>query len=311
MKRREIGQGGLRWIDITNPSSEELQKISQELDLEETIIQDCLDPAHLPKHEMMDDLEFCILRTYDDQANEEADTTQELTRKIVIFRKPNFLLTIHRSDLGLIDFIAGKWANSKLDQGSLADIFVQIFQSVLRSYERPKDIALNRLEALEMSIFGIQGVKSFKLHEGYLLKRRSFVFKRLLRSMIDMSYKLNLKCENEATIKQGIKEDAERLYFYCDELTESTAVLISLHISMASQKTNESAQQTNEVVRILTIFSMFLLPLNVITGIYGMNFDVMPELKWTGGYPFALGLMGFTILAIFLWFKSKGWLKLK
>ena len=89
---------------------------------------------------------------------------------------------------------------------------------------------------------------------------------------------------------------------FFDELMESVNSLLNLHLSMASHR-------TNEVVRVLTIFSVFLLPLSLIASVYGMNFEHMPELKWTYGYPMVIGIMLAVTLGIFLWFRRKGWLK--
>jgi magnesium transporter len=63
------------------------------------------------------------------------------------------------------------------------------------------------------------------------------------------------------------------------------------------------------VVRLLTLFSVFILPLTLITGIYGMNFQHMPELGHPLGYPAALGFMVAVEVGIFLYFRRKGWLR--
>ena len=62
------------------------------------------------------------------------------------------------------------------------------------------------------------------------------------------------------------------------------------------------ANRTNEIMKVLTIFSAIMLPLTLIAGIYGMNFEHMPELHWLHGYPFALGLMIGTALMMVVWF---------
>jgi magnesium transporter len=64
----------------------------------------------------------------------------------------------------------------------------------------------------------------------------------------------------------------------------------------------------SEVMKTLTVISTIMLPLSLVAGIYGMNFDVMPELKWLYGYPFALGVMAVVALGILLWFRRRGWI---
>jgi magnesium transporter len=69
-----------------------------------------------------------------------------------------------------------------------------------------------------------------------------------------------------------------------------------------------SAQRTNDVMKVLTIFSVFFLPLTFIAGIYGMNFEFMPELNKKWGYPASIGLMVLVTILIYTWFKRKKWL---
>jgi magnesium transporter len=83
--------------------------------------------------------------------------------------------------------------------------------------------------------------------------------------------------------------------------------LLDAYLSMTSQK-------LNEIMKVLTLFSTFFLPLTFIAGIYGMNFDPdaspynMPELRWFLGYPFAIGLMLIIAGAMFVYFRRKKWI---
>ena len=67
-------------------------------------------------------------------------------------------------------------------------------------------------------------------------------------------------------------------------------------------------QRMNEIMKVLTIVSSIFIPLTFIAGVYGMNFENMPELSWTFGYPVALGLMVATSVTLYLVFKKRGWL---
>jgi magnesium transporter len=106
-----------------------------------------------------------------------------------------------------------------------------------------------------------------------------------------------------------VQEPLDKLIFYSDDIYEEITGLLNLHLSLMSQKTNEASFRTNEVMRVLTIFSIFFLPLNFIAGIYGMNFENMPELREPHGYYITLGFMIMIVLGITYWIYRKGWMK--
>ena len=70
----------------------------------------------------------------------------------------------------------------------------------------------------------------------------------------------------------------------------------------------QSAHQLNEVMKKLTAWAGIILVPTLIAGIYGMNFDHMPELHWTLGYPLALGMMAASAFALYAWFRKRGWI---
>jgi magnesium transporter len=65
----------------------------------------------------------------------------------------------------------------------------------------------------------------------------------------------------------------------------------------------------NKIIKIFSVASVAMLPPTLIASIYGMNFEFMPELKWSHGYPFSLGVMLFSVLVPFWYFHRKGWLR--
>jgi len=86
-----------------------------------------------------------------------------------------------------------------------------------------------------------------------------------------------------------------------DLIHEDVSNLVNFYLSF-------SAQKTNEVIKVLTIFSVFFMPLTFLAGIYGMNFDYMPELRSKWGYPTLILAMVLISAFIFTWFRRKKWL---
>jgi magnesium transporter len=85
--------------------------------------------------------------------------------------------------------------------------------------------------------------------------------------------------------------------------------LLSLQISLASQLTNEASHKTSEVMRTLTIVSIFFMPLNFLAGLYGMNFSWMPFLNDQIGFWVILIVMIASTMGVYSWFQQKGWLQ--
>lgn len=314
-RRTSIPTGGANgdflWVDVVSPTFEEVSSLAEEFRLHPTSVQDCLDPEHLPKYEKIGDIHFLIVRTFDEHCGEECDEVQELTRKIAVFYTPQFLLTVHRTDQGFIETMRKTWKapGGAPGENILPALLYEILLGTLGSYEAPIDKSLNDLEKLEMSVFGTRGSQPFHIENGYYLRRRASAFKRIIRMTFDLLPKVSATMDRVPTKYQDLKDEVESLIFYADELHDNVNTLLNLHISLASQKLNEATYQTGEVVRVLTIFSVFLLPLNLVTGIYGMNFEHIPELKWVGGYPMALGFMVAIVISIYFYFHRKGWLR--
>ncbi len=313
------------WIDLSNPSQKDLRELAREYSLPLQTVKDCLTPDHLQKYEKNGNVHFLIFRAFDENSDSKADTVQELTRKVAVFFSDTWVLTIHRKDQAFLKTLREKWkavsagqvplpepvapeiselpaAQPNLQGNLIHQILEDLTSSVIHTYEAPITRALDRLEELEMGVFEAEGSKAFQLVDGYYLKRRAWVFKRMIRSTLELLPKMQEACRLGTSFLAHPKEDADGLFFYVDELLESITSLLNLHISIQSQK-------TNEVMRILTIFSVFLLPLTLVTGVYGMNFEIMPELHHPLGYPGAILLMVLIELGIFFWFRKKGWLK--
>lgn len=307
MVNQVINIGSFHWLDLVNPSAAELEQVAQRYQLHPTSVADCLDPEHLPKFEKIGSVTFLITRTYDETASPDADTVQELTRKVAFFIGDTFLITVHRRDQAFISKMREKWTNGQDGNVTLAQIISELLRGVILSYEKPIDDAICALESMETRIFRGE-VNARIMQEGYFLKRKAYIFKRMLRMQSELVPRLGLGDAHAPWI-QDLRENADGLYFYAEDIVESVLHLLNMYISLQGQKTNEASHRTNEVMRVLTVFSVFFMPLNFIAGVYGMNFEHMPELRNPYAYPVVLTFMVVISLSIWLWFRRKGWLK--
>lgn len=309
MTETRIDFQDFHWLDVSHPTPEGLSRLAETYGLHSTSVQDCMQPEHLPKHEVIEDVDFFILRAYDLQCGQEADTVQELTRKVAVFYGPGFILTIHRKDQPFLEAMAIKWTAKKDRTSGPQSLLADLINEVVRTFEPPVMACLHDLEVFETEIFGAGTHRRFRLSKGYYLKRKVSVFKRMLRATMEPVNRSAARAESRFQPQfQNAREQIESLYFYADEVSESIGSLLNLHVSLASQRTNEASRRTSEVMRVLTIFSCFFLPVNFIASIYGMNFKVLPETEWRFGYYYALTLMTLVSFTIFIWFRRKGWL---
>jgi magnesium transporter len=296
------------WVDLIAPTEEELARVAQQYGLHATAVQDCLDPEHLPKQEQFEDHTFVILRAWDETSGGPSTTVQELTRKVAIFTGPKFLLTIHRKDQPWLAALREKFrANGTGVSGSATPealptrVLTSLLNAVIDTYTKPLEQIERRLDAFEGLVFS--GLEfAGELREIHLLKRQVTLIKRLLWRTVDVVQRMSPPSGRAAPLYRDVQDNAESSHFYADELLDDVNTLLNIQLALASHR-------TGEVMRVLTVFSVFFLPLTFIVGVYGMNFAHMPELRSRWGYPSVLAAMGLVTLAIFLWFRRRGWLR--
>ncbi len=297
----EKSDRSLLWLDVTDPKKKELSQLAKDYGLPSSFVQDCLDPEHLPKFERLGTLNFLILRQYDEGCSSDSDEVLELTRKVAIFFNPNLIITVHRKPQRFLTEMKDA-CKQKVEAVSVGTVVSDLMYGVANTFEHPLESSFNELEKIETGSVESQSLDPSFLKNAYYLKRKANVFKRILRLTMDVFTKTNFSSfETPPSQAQDLKEKMDSLYFYSDQLLEDTTTLLNLHISL-------SAQRTNEVVRLLTVFSLFFLPLNFVASIYGMNFEFMPEISNPYGYPLVLLLMALIATGIFVWFRRKGWI---
>jgi magnesium transporter len=300
------------WLDVVDPTPEELSELVKDFGLHPLSVSDCLDPEHLPKYEAFENHTFVILRAVDETAERTADTVQALTRKIAVFYGPTFLITIHRKDQPWLTALQQRSPEGlpgkpgPRSAGMQAHLLAALFNGALDTYQRPLETIEARLDEFDTKVFegGNEPGPAFRsdLREVHLVKRQVTLCKRLLLRTVDVTQRMVPSTGRATTLFRDVQENAESFHFYADELLDDVNTLLSVQLALASHR-------TSEVMRVLTVFSVFFLPLTFIVGVYGMNFAFMPELRHRWGYPGVLAMMGLVTLLIYRWFHGRGWLR--
>jgi magnesium transporter len=300
----------LVWIDMVQPTQAELEEVAKTYGLQPTSVKDCLDPEHLPKYEQFETYTFVIIRAFDDKAERSCATVQELTRKVAIFSGQSFVITIHRTEQAWLAAVEQKFEGDQGGhpgkEGLQAYVLTQVLNAAVDTYLHPLEDIEVRIDAFEELVFGGHDTDSRAfsgdLRDIHVLKRQVTLIKRLLWRILDVVQRMTPAGGRSATQFRDVQENIESYHFYADELLDDANTILNIQLALA-------AHRTGEVMRILTVFSVFFLPLTFLVGVYGMNFDLMPELRSPWGYPAVLAAMGGITLAIYLWFRRRGWLR--
>ncbi len=292
------------WVDLQEPVHEVVEPLLEErFGFHELAAEDSLSATTLPKYDSFPNYDFFIFRTVDVNVSNHAAETY----KIAAFLGRNFLFTVHRRPLRAIDDVCNRLPGDKriLERGtdfllySIVDGMVDAHFPLLEQIEEAVDDLQDRI---------FDNAEDAHLDELLHLKRDINV---LRRHSLPQRELLNQISRGDAKfVQQQHLIYFRDVYDHMFRISETIDVDRDQMTGTMDAYLSVVANRTNEVMKVLTIFSATMLPLTLIAGIYGMNFEHMPELKWLHGYPFALFLMIGTATGMLLWFVRKGWIRL-
>jgi len=277
------------WIDLEKPSHEELETITKQINIDLLLIDDILEHGHLPKIEKINDYTFIILRAYSANDADNVSTVGELSNKIAFFIKEKNLITFHRAEFDFLKNLSGEFDDSE-------ELMLNIIDKMILTYSKPLQIQSEIIDELEKEIF-IKNSRSISIKSLYYQKSKARISKKVLQLTQSVLNQITVKPKSNSLL-QDLKDKVLNYLLFYDEVLEDANNILSTYLSVTANK-------SNEVMKLLTIFSAFFLPLTFVVGIYGMNFDFMPELRWHYGYFTILGGMLFISIIIFIWFKRK------
>lgn len=287
------------WVDVQEPETEDFERLNTDFSLPYLLVQDCLRPEHLPKYEESEEGgHFLMLRSFDNESHHHDTSVQELTRKIALFINENRLVTIHRIELPYLVSVAEKCKKTDLPK-TLHGLVHQVILSVIRTYDNPVLRLQDLYDGFEHEVLAKKN-EHLSTTRIYHFRRQTFILKRILRQTSDTLYRGKDFWEENPSMLQDLRENVDQLYFQLEEVSINFEHLFNLHVALNDQR-------ANDVMKILTVFSSILLPLNFIASFYGMNFEHLPGLHSTS----AVAILSFVMLVITImagwYFKRKGW----
>jgi len=286
------------WIDISEPTLEDFETLRSKYQLHEASIKDCLQIGQLPKIEEFENYHFLIIRSIPARFDNFSDTLTEITERISVFFSDKFVITVHRGNIEYLEKLADNFPFNKLSSSKL--FINHLTSEALKTFENLVINKLNtQLDSYEEMVFLNRRKKDF-LRQLYYIKRQIDLIRIILtlyKDIVDFSHLSAFK--NIYT--QDLKDIYARSSTLYRNISENTAQLLSVYFNIESN-------HTNDIMRTLTIISVFFMPLTFIVGVYGMNFKNMPELEWYYGYPAVILAMAVLAALIYYWFKKRRWL---
>jgi magnesium transporter len=289
------------WINLFQPAEDELKTMAENLNISQMYIQDILQSEHLPKVEQVgnENCYFLIARVLDqDLGGKDFKLMHEATRKLAIFFKEDQVITIERGTFSWLEEMTSK-AGGDNSYSSAFQLVCRLLKQSFRSFE-PLILRLGSdLDFYEGKLFDNEKFPPFA-KSLYAIRRKAAILKRLFTVSTVLLDFLEDHAKSDPIAQDAI-DMYRRIETMIEDVNERSVSLINLNLSVSSQR-------SNEVMRFLTIYSAFFMPLTFLVGVYGMNFQFMPEINWRWGYAFCwflmIGMAGFH----FWWFRRKNWL---
>jgi magnesium transporter len=293
------GQETIVWMDLTNPGQEEGAFLRDAVGFHPLAVEDCLRGRQRPKVDRYPGYFFLV--AYAAAVNRERDRIA--LKEFHLFLGPGFLVTVHDQQVEEVSETMARWRalpDRFNDVGSIAHV---LLDAIVDDYFPAIEHFADRTERIERSVFESVPVNMADI---LLLRHELAVLRRVVAPLRDVLSTL---------LRRDLPFLRPEMGFYFQDVhdhtirvTEEIDVLRELLSSLLDAQLSASANQLNQTLRMMTAWSIILMSMTLVAGIYGMNFVFMPELEWRWGYAGALALMLGIGTALITYFRRRGWL---
>ncbi|UJV39747.1 magnesium and cobalt transport protein CorA [Streptomyces sp. AMCC400023] len=306
---------GMAWIGLARPTEAELLSLAAEFDLHPLAVEDAMEAHQRPKLERYGDTLFVVLRAarYLD-AQEEVDFGE-----LHVFVGPDFVITVRHGAAPDLSAVRRRMEESPelLKLGPEAVLYA-ILDAVVDGYAPVVAGVQNDVDEIETEVFRGDPKVSRRIYE---LSREMVEFQRATRPLVGMLHGLMAgftKYETDEELQRYLRDVADHVTHTServDGFRQALTEILTVNATLVTQQQNaemralaEAGFEQNEEIKKISSWAAILFAPTLVGTIYGMNFENMPELGWTFGYPFAIGLMGVVCGSLYVIFKRRDWL---
>ncbi len=292
--------GSFVWVALKDATDDELARMQEEFGLHPLAVEDASHGHQRPKLEEYRDTLFCVIHLL------ERDGDEIRVGEMDVFVHTDFVLSIRSGSK--VEFLGVRERCERepdmLRQGP-GFVFYAILDYVVDGYFPMLDTLEGELEQIESRIFEKNTARQ-NIERLYALKRKSMTVRHAVLPMLEFIGKLHggrvpPVCQNTQEYFRDVNDHLARLAIRLDGIREAISTAIQVNLAMVGI-------EESEITKKLAAWASIFAASTALAGIWGMNFDVMPELRWRWGYPAALGLIAVVSVALFRRFRRAGWI---
>ena len=296
-------EGCFVWVALREPTAEELDLLAEQFSLHPLAVEDAKAGFETPRLEEYEDSLFAVLQTIEYPKNRDEGLP---VGGLAVFLASNYVLSVRvHTERGFADVRARTEREPELLQLGPGYVLYALMDTVVDRYFPVIKALESELELIEEKIFTRSAVR-VNIEALYALKRELIMLKHAVETSMQTTGRLfggrvPRACAGLGDYFRDVYEHLQHLQRSIEGLLDMLATAIQVNLGIISL-------DATEVTKKLAAWGAILAVPTMIGGIYGMNFEHMPELKWAFGYPIAVGAMFGTDVALYCWFRRIGWL---
>jgi magnesium transporter len=293
------------WIDVKGIHDPAVvQNIGQEFQIHSLILEDILNTEHRPKLDQLEEYLFVSLKAlgYHRQPNGPGLQVEHLS----LVMTQDCLLSFQKADQDMFQSVKSRLAKIKSRHRRKGQDYLlySLLDTAVDSYFVVLEHMGDCLEELEQELVEDPGPETAqRIHA---LKKDLIYFRKFVWPVREIVGKLR-KQENDL-MGDGVRMYLEDLLDHVIHVLDAIEVYREMVSGMQDSYLSRVSYKMNEIMKVLTVIATIFIPLTFVVGIYGMNFQYMPELAWKWGYPAVLLIMLGLVAAMLVWFRKKKFL---